>query len=181
MRITILALLLAATVHAAETSVTPEMQAILDAQKKIIVEWAADPVIIDAVRAQNVKGPLPGMDNLKWTATEPGDPIVRAFQHNPAGQFLTEKLKASKGVLSEAFLSAAKGEKVAFAEMTTRYNHQGMPKFDVPMSGKDWQGEPEYDESSQAFAVQISTPVLDNGKAIGVLVLGVALKHPGAK
>jgi hypothetical protein len=143
--------------------------------------WAADPVLVAAVKAQNEKGPIPGMDNAAWKATEHSNPLVQTFQKNTAGVWLTEKLKASDGLFTEAFLSAAKGEKVAFVDKTTSYIHSGSAKFDVSMSGKEWQGEPEFDESSQAYAIQISTPVLDNGTTIGVLVVGVAVKKLGVK
>jgi hypothetical protein len=121
------------------------------------------------------------MDNAVWKATEHSNPLVQTFQKNTAGVWLTEKLKASDGLFTEAFLSAAKGEKVAFVEKTTSYIHSGSAKFDVPMSGKEWQGEPEFDESSQAYAIQISTPVLDNGTTVGVLVVGVAVKKLGVR
>jgi hypothetical protein len=178
---TILGFVLIGTVHAAETTVTPEMQSTLDAQKKVIAAWAADPVLAAAVRAQNEKGPIPGMDNAVWKATPRSDPLVQAFQKTPAGVWLTGKLKASDGLFTEAFLSAAKGEKVAFVEKTTSYIHSGSAKFNVPMSGKEWQGQPEFDESTQVYAVQISTPVPDNGKTIGVLVVGVSMKKLGVK
>ena len=66
---------------------------------------------------------------------------------------------------------------MAFVEKTSSYIHNGQPKFDVPFSsGKAWQGKPEFDESSQAYAVQVSVPVLAEGKPIGVLVVGVNLE-----
>ncbi len=34
---------------------TPEMQTVLDAQKRIIAGWAADSVLVNAVKAQNKK------------------------------------------------------------------------------------------------------------------------------
>ena len=52
-------------------------------------------------------------------------------------------------------------------------------RFDQPFQKlQTWQGKPEFDESSQAYAVQVSVPVLDpkNPKqAIGVLVVGINL------
>jgi hypothetical protein len=39
----------------------------------------------------------------------------------------------------------------------------------------------EWDESSQFNAVQISVPVLENGEAIGIMVVGVKLSHVLAK
>jgi hypothetical protein len=118
------------------------------------------------------------MDNARWKVTRRTDPLVKGLQGGPAGRFLRGRLDASGGTFSEAFLSARHGEKVAFAEKTTSYIHAGQAKFDVPFaSGKPWQGKPEFDESSQTYAVQIALPVLADGKAIGVLVVGINLSH----
>ncbi len=157
---------------------TPAIQAELDKQKTVVASWAANPVIVNAVVEQNRKGPIAGMDNAKWKVTRRSDPVVTAFQTNAAGQFLRAKLEESRGAITEAFLSGAQSEKVAFAEKTTWYVHKGMPKFDVPFAtGKAWQGKAEFDESSQTYAIQISVPVLQEGRPIGVLVVGVNLSY----
>ncbi|MBI3811296.1 MAG: hypothetical protein HY283_03695 [Nitrospirae bacterium] len=164
------------TARAATFEITPPVQSQLDKQKTEIASWASDPVIVKEVQQQNKKGPLPGMNNDTWKTTRRSDPVVKTFQDNPAGRFLKAKLEQEGSIFNEAFLSAAQGEKAAFVEKTTFYIHKGKPKFDVPFTtGKSWQGEPEFDESSQTYAVQISTPVLSEGKPIGVLVVGVNL------
>ena len=163
---------------AAEFAITPAIQAELDRQKKVVAAWAADPVIVRAVVEQNGKGPLPGMDNPKWKLVRRSDPTVKAFQMNPAGEFLRNKMEASGGLVTEAFLSAAQGEKVAFAEKTTSYIHKGMPKFDVPFTTRGaWQGRAEFDESAQTYQIQISVPVLVDGRPAGVLVVGISLSQ----
>ena len=157
---------------------TPAVQAELDKQKTTVASWAANPVIVNAVVEQNRKGPIAGMDNAKWKVTRRSDPVVTAFQTNSAGQFLRAKLEESRGAITEAFLSGAQGEKVAFAEKTSWYIHKGMPKFDVPFTtGKAWQGKAEFDESSQTYAIQVSVPVLQEGRPIGALVVGVNLSY----
>lgn len=161
---------------AAGFEITPAVQAELDKQKTVIAGWAGHAVIVKAVKEQNGKGPLADMDNPKWKMMRRSDPVVKAFQDSPAGMLLKAKLDASGGLFSEAFLSGAKGEKAAFAEKTTSYIHAGQPKFDVPFTtGKSWQGKAEFDESAQTYQIQISVPVVDGGKPIGVLVVGVNL------
>ena len=155
---------------------TPETQAVLNTQKQTVARWAADPVLVAAVKAQNAKGPLPGMTNRQWRGLAPGDPTVQALQKNAAGVWLTKKMAANNGLFREAFLSGAKGEKVAFVEKPSNYLHAGMPKFDVPMSGQIWEGQPEFDKSSRSHVVQIAVPVKSSGKPIGVLVVGVSMK-----
>lgn len=156
--------------------ITPEMQAALDKQAQVIAQWAANPVLVAAVKAQNAKGPLPGVTNAQWRKTSPDIPLIQAFQKNAAGVWLAKKIAASNGLFREAFLSAAQGEKVAFAEKPTQYIHKGEPKFDTAMKGHPWQGKPEWDKSSGSHSVQLTTPVLDRGKPIGVLAVGVSMK-----
>lgn len=162
--------------RAQNTELSPIIQVALDKEKEVIAAWAADPIIVKEVQEQNKRGPIPGLDNVRWKVTASSDPRVRAFQENPAGKFFRSKIDAKYSPFTEAFLSGSNGEKVAFAEKTTYYSHKGMPKFEVPFrKGTPWQGEPEYDESSQTFSIQIATPVLSEGRTIGVLVAGVRL------
>jgi len=158
--------------------ITPAVQAEIEKQKQVVAGWAADPAIVGAVKEHNAKGLLAGMDNPKWKSTRRSDETVKAFQANPAGRFLKAKLDASSGAFSEAFLNGDKGHKAAFAEKTTSYIHAGSAKHDVPFgTAKSWQGKPEFDESSQTYALQISVPVNDGGTVIGSLVVGVNLAH----
>ncbi|MGE3539875.1 MAG: hypothetical protein AB7N91_20885 [Candidatus Tectimicrobiota bacterium] len=171
-------LLWTASAQAASFEMTPAIQALLEQQKTLVTAWAADPALVQGVQAQNAKGPLAGMDNARWKTLRRTEADIKAFQSNPAGQWLKHKLDASGGVFNEAFVNAAQGEKVAFVEKTSSYIHKGQPKFDVPFStGKAWQGTAEFDESSQTYAIQIAVPVLADSKPIGVLVVGVNLSH----
>lgn len=174
----ITAALIATHSFAATFEITAAVQSELDKQKFALATWAADPVIVNAVKDQNAKGPIAGMDNLTWKSTRRTDSMVETFQNNDAGQWLTAKAVATQGWVTEVFLSAAAGEKVAFMEKTSSYIHKGNPKFDVPFtSGTTWQGKVEFDESSQTFAIQVSVPVNADDKAIGVLVAGINLSQ----
>ena len=156
--------------------ITPAMQTEISRQTEVVKVWAANPAIVKAVLAQNEKGPIPGMDNAKWKTVRRSEELIRDLIGNEAGRFLTRKIEESGGVFARAFLSAARGEKVAFNEKTISYLHKGQAKFDVPMStGKTWQGPPELDEITQVHHVQIAAPVLSGGRPVGVLVVGVNL------
>jgi hypothetical protein len=65
--------------------------------------------------------------------------------------------------------------KVAFLSKTTSWSHKGKAKHDVPMAGKTWQGTIEVDKSTGQQQIQIAVPVLDGGKPIGSLVVGLAV------
>jgi hypothetical protein len=134
--------------------------------------WAASPIVVEAVLAQNAKGPIPGMDNAKWKTVPESDAIVQGFINNEAGKFLTAEMEKTDGICVSAFLSAAQGEKVAFTDKTGSYIHKGAPKFDVPFTtGKTWQGKPELD--GNVYVIQISVPVLSEEKPIGALVVDI--------
>lgn len=134
--------------------------------------WAASPVVVDAVIAQNKKGPIPGMDNAKWKTIPENDAIVQGFINNETGKFFQSELAKTEGVCVGAFLNAANGEKVAFTEKTGSYIHKGSAKFDVPFTtGKAWKGEPELE--GKVYVIQISVPVLSEGKSIGALVVEI--------
>jgi hypothetical protein len=170
--VTLAALLCSAALRA--QSITPAVQAKIDAKVKEVVTWAADPAIVDAVRAHN--GPLPAdqaaLNQDKWRALSVLDPLVRGFTKNAAGQFLKNK---KDDYVTEAFVSDAGGFKVAFIAKTSNWTHKGKDKHDVPMTGKTWQGPVEVDESSGQQQLQIAVPVLDGGKPIGSLVVGLSI------
>jgi hypothetical protein len=150
----------------------PAVQAKVDAQIKYVQSWASDPAIVAAVKAQNAGEPaaFTAMSQDKWAALAPFDAFVLQFTSNPVGQFLKSK---KDQVISEAFVSAANGVKVGFLQKTTSWSHKGKPKHDVPMTGKSWQGEVETDQSTGLQQVQIAVPVLDGGKPIGSVVVGL--------
>lgn len=165
-----------ATLAWAAFEITPALQKNIDQTIETVKGWATDPVIVSAVAAQNQKGPIAGMDNPKWKAIRRSDDLVKGLQSNDAAKRLKQKVEGSQGLYSEAFLSASQGEKVAFVDKTSSYIHKGQPKFDTPFtSGTPWQGQPEFDESSQTHQIQVAVPVLADGKPIGVLVVGVNL------
>lgn len=152
----------------------PAVQAKVDAQVKVIQGWAANPAIVGAVKGQNGAPPadFAAMTQDKWASLSVLDPFVRGFTKNEAATFL----KGQKtDVVSEAFVSSADGKKVAFLAKTSGWSHKGKPKHDVPMTGKTWQGAVEVDESSGVQSVQVAVPVMDGGKPIGSLVVGLAI------
>ena len=154
------------------------VQAKVDEFIQVVAGWAADPVIVGAVKARNTGTPPEqlALDQEKWSKLTVLDPLVRSFTKNPAGQFLKAK---KTDLVTEAFLSDAEGRKVAFLAKTTRWSHRGQPKHDVPMGGKVWQGPVELDESSGRQQLQVAVPVLDEGRPVGSLVVGLSISQLG--
>lgn len=167
------ALLLACGPAGAKIS-DPAAQARVDEQIKVVTAWAADPVVVDAVKAHNAALPPEQRDltQEKWATLSVLDPLVRSFTRNSAGLFLKAK---KTDFITEAFVSDSAGLKVAFLAKPTNWSHHGKPKHDVPMSGTTWQGSIEVDESTGRQQLQIAVPVLDAGQPIGSLVVGLNL------
>jgi hypothetical protein len=171
-RLVLVGSLLAVGAHAAD--IEAATQAKIDAKIADVKTWAADPAIVAAVAAHNAQLPADqaAITQDKWKAISLLDPVVRNFSKNEAGT----ALKARKtDWTTEAFVSDAKGYKVAFLAKTTAWCHAGSPKHDVPMSGKPWQGSVGVDESTGLQQLQVAVPVLKDGKPIGSLVVGLSV------
>lgn len=177
MRLPSLTLLAAALIGASTVpaqTISPAAQSKIDARLRELAAWAAAPEVVAAVRAHNtaLAPEHASLTQEKWRTLTVLDPLVRGFSKNAAAAVL----KARKDeVVTEAFLSGATGMKVAFLTKPSNWSHRGKDKHDVPMSGKSWQGPIEVDESSGQQQLQIAVPVLDGGKAIGSLVVGLSL------
>jgi hypothetical protein len=150
------------------------VQGKVDAKIKVIQSWAANAAIVSAVKAQNTTPPadFAGMTQDKWKSLTVLDPVVRSFTKNATAEYIKS---VKDDTVSEAFVSSADGTKVAFLSKPSNWSHKGKPKHDEPMAGKTWQGPAEVDESTGAKQVQVAVPVLDDGKAIGSLVVGLNL------
>ena len=173
-RLTAAIILTAGLTAPAAEALDAAAQARVDAKLKEVLVWASDPVIVNAVKAHNASVPpdQAALTQDAWKKFSVMDPVVRNFTKNEAATFLKNK----KGeVVSEAFVSGADGLKVAFLSKPSNWSHKGKPKHDEPMAGKIWQGAVELDESTGLQQVQVSVPVLDDGKPIGSLVVGLSL------
>ncbi len=155
--------------------ITPKMQAKIDVYKKQAAAWAADTEIVKAVKEANAKGPIAGMGNAKWRELKENDPLVHGFVTNPTGQLLTKWMNADAQGLNKIVLSGDKSQRVAFTSMPAIYIGKGRPNFDTSMNdGKVWQqDESKPDPSTNIDTVQISAPVKNGDKVIGVLLVSL--------
>lgn len=156
-----------------------KMQKKIDTYKKQVAAWAVDPAIVSAVKAANAKGPIPGMGNAKWKELKETDPVVSEFVTNPTGKQLTQWMNADAAGINKIVLSGAKSQRVAFTSMPAVYLGKGRPNFDTSMNdGKVWQqDESKPDPSTNIDTVQVSAPVKDGDKIIGVLLVSLTVDH----
>ena len=169
----LLSLFATGTLLAAD-ALDPALQAKVDAEIKAIQTLAADPVLVNAVKAQNASLPpdYAAMTQDKWKDLTKLDPFVRSFDKSAAGQFLKNK---KSDLVIRAFVSDANGIKVAFTTKTLSWSHKGDPKHEQPMAGKTWQGPLEQDKATGLQQIQVSVPVLDGGTPVGSLVVGLSV------
>lgn len=159
---------------AAADTLTPELKAKVEVVLKYLQSWGTDPKIVAAVKAYNANPPTvaTSMTQDTWDKLSILSPEIKEFTKNELTTYL-RTLK--KDYISELFASGSNGKKVAFFSKTTSWNHTGKPKHDLPMTGKTWIGEPETDASTGVVQVQVSFPVLDAGKPIGSIVIGLQI------
>ncbi len=159
----------------AQTPPTAEQKTKIEAKLKTLKAWGTDETVVAEVKAYNENPPeeTKGMTQEKWKSLTVLSPEVKVFTKNKLGAYIKGKMKDP--VVSEMFVSCANGNKAAFLAKTTNWCHKGKPKHDEPMKGKTWIGNVEVDESSGVQQVQVSFPVLDSGKPIGSVVIGLAI------
>jgi hypothetical protein len=169
-----IAVFMVVTVAAHSEELTAAQKTKVEAKIKQFSSWSTDKKIVDFVRKANANPPAEakGMTQEKWAGLSMLSPEVKAFSKNDLASYLRTIKDAS---VAEVFVSCADGTKAAFLSKTSNWSHKGKPKHDVPMKGNTWTGKPELDESTGIQQVQIGLPVLDNGKPIGSIVIGLNL------
>ena len=149
--------------------ITSETQAKVEQYKKKLQEWAADPVLIAAVKEANAKGgAVRGMSNAKWDELASTDPVVKGTQTSAAGKRVT-KLEESTDI-NKLFVRDARGDLVAGSAKPLLFNNAVRPAFANAITGKVYSdAEVKTDPTTLKKSVQVSAPILDGGKPIGVL------------
>lgn len=153
-------------------SMSAELQARLEKAKKLLVERAADPGIVAATREANTQGPG-GMNNGKWIDLEDGAPPVKAMLATKTSRQIAAWEQADNSV-NKIVLRDEKGNLVAASARPLIFNNANRPVFAKAIGGQPWvAGEVKPDPTTQIPSVHVAAPVMDGGKAIGVLHAGV--------
>lgn len=153
-------------------------QKIVDLADNVLAGYGSDPLIVEAVKAQNARGAtlddIKKMDD-KWRATPGIADFMKAIMESPLGKHL-RKIQETQVYFAEIFVMDKLGANVAMTDKTSDYWQGDEAKFQE--SFKDGAGavfvdEVEFDDSSQAYLVQVSVPVMDGGTAIGAITFGI--------
>ena len=137
-----------------------------------------DLTVIKAVQQQNAQGKsldeIKTMDE-KWKATPGIADYMKAIMESECGQHLRQ-VQESTAYYAEIFVMDNQGANVAMTDKTSDYWQGDEAKFQKSFNGGNgavFVDEIEFDDSSQAYLVQVSVPVMDGGKAIGAITFGI--------
>ncbi|MBU2551991.1 MAG: cache domain-containing protein [Proteobacteria bacterium] len=153
-------------------------QKIVDLAQGTLAGIGSDPVLVAAVKAENAKGKtldqIKEMDK-KWMATPGLADFMKALMESEAGKHL-QGIQKSKPYFAEIFLMDNQGANVAMTDKTSDYWQGDEPKFQESFKGGAGAihvSEVKFDESSQAYLVQVSVPVKDGNQVIGAITFGI--------
>jgi hypothetical protein len=142
--------------------------------------WSTDQALIDAVRQQNSQGltlvTIQERDAV-WRATSDVDDFMETLMTSSVAKHMLT-LEQSKPYFVEFFLMDNLGANVAMTNKTSDYWQGDEEKFTESFKGglgSTYMSDVKFDESSQAYLVQVSIPIFDGDKAIGAMTIGVNL------
>jgi hypothetical protein len=153
-------------------------QKIVDLANGELVGYGTDGVLVGAVLEENGKGKtLEQIKELdeKWKGTAGVDAGMKELMENACAKRLKE-ISASAPYYSEIFVMDDKGANVCMTEKTSDYWQGDEAKFQKSFAdgkGQVFVDDVEFDDSSQAYLVQASVPVMDGDKAIGAITFGI--------
>ncbi|MBN1984320.1 MAG: hypothetical protein JW795_22540 [Chitinivibrionales bacterium] len=154
------------------------MKSIITTHINKIKEFVQSPIIIESVNEQNKRGT--SLEMIKKTDTDwiehKNDDLATQLQNNKTGALLKKLIFDNSTLYVESFLCDNQGAVVGEYPRTTDYWQGDEDKFIKSYNngnGVVYIGPFEFDESSKTVGVQLSIPVEDTGKTIGVLVVGL--------
>jgi len=174
--------LVTATGNAQQDISRSELEELLRVKIRTVQHMALNPLLVRATRKQNASG-LTAEEitrrDTAWRASKELTPFKLSLQTSPAGRFLKQQVERSSS-FNEAFLTDNQGANVAAYPATSDYWQGDEDKWSEAFNGGNGQifiGALALDESTNTVAAQVSAPVLDRGKTIGVLVVGVTINY----
>jgi hypothetical protein len=148
-------------------------QRVFDLAKGDLAAIGVDPVIVEAVKAQNATerslDEIQQMDE-NWKTTNGIASFMQALMDSKLGKHL-RMLQESQSYYGEILVMDNQGANVGMTDKTSDYWHGDEAKFQKSFAngeGAIFVDEVEFYESEQAYLAVVSVPVVDEGKAIGV-------------
>lgn len=148
-----------------------------------VSEWLTDPVLLDAIRAQNAataglsEAEILALDD-EWRGSDDTAALRSSVLGNAASDYLRTMVAGADGMVTEVFVTDALGLNVAASVATSDYWQGDEAKFSETFSvGVDviHIGDMEVDTSTGAYQGQASMTVTDpnTGAPIGSITVGL--------
>jgi len=170
-----LTILAISTVYAfAETA----PQKVVDLANSTLADIGTDSIIVAAVKNQNSKSM--SLEQIKakdaeWKDTPGLADYMEALMKSDCAKRI-KTIQASAPYYAEIFVMDNQGANVAMTDKTSDYWQGDEAKFQKSFaggSGAVFVDDVEFDDSSQAYLVQVSVPVKDAAKVIGAITFGI--------
>ena len=164
----------AATSYSAEKA----PQKIIDLANSTLVAVGMDPVIVEAVKAENAKGKTLAQiqdKDKQWMEHAGLADYMTEIMESDCGKHLHD-IQASAPYYAEIFVMDNQGANVAMTDKTSDYWQGDEAKFKNSFAegaGAVFVDDVKFDDSTQAYLVQVSVPVMDAGKAICAITFGI--------
>jgi hypothetical protein len=151
--------------------------------EKTLRDWMKDPVVIAAVKAQNVKHADLTQDKIdaldkQWRAETKASakPLINEVMGNALSALLKKKEAEGKGLVTEIFVMDNKGLNVGQSDVTSDYWQGDEAKWQKTFSvgpAAVFVDKVDKDESTQKFQTQVSISIVDGGAVIGAVTVGL--------
>ncbi|RKH66746.1 PDC sensor domain-containing protein [Corallococcus aberystwythensis] len=145
-------------------------------------QLAEDPEVVRAIRAQNARRvPLATIQrhDAEWMATTALTPFKQGVLDGPCTGALRRLRERLGPAMAEAFTMDGQGALVCASRRTSDYWQGDEAKWRLTYAqgqgGPALREAPFFDESSQAYVIQVSLPVRDGAQVIGALTVGLSL------
>lgn len=153
-------------------------QKIKDLAQSKLAAFGKAQVIVDAVKAENATGKT--LDQIKsrdkeWQATAGIADYMKALMESNCGKYL-RSIQSSAPYYAEIFVMDNQGANVAMTDKTSDYWQGDEAKFKKSYnggSGAVFVDKVKFDDSAQAYLVQVSVPVWDGSQVIGAITFGI--------
>jgi len=144
-----------------------------------LTRLAADPRIVEAVRAQNARGvslaTVRQWDDA-WQATQQLTALKREVLGSECARVLGRHRESLGRRVAESFVMDRNGALVGATRRTSDYWQGDEAKFQVPFTqGVVLTEKPFFDDSSLSYVVQVSLPIRDAGRVIGAVTFSLSL------
>jgi len=144
----------------------------------VLAKFGSDSVIVSAVKDENVKKKtlekIKEIDQ-KWINTIGTDDFMNSMMSSACSQRLNS-IKEKNSFYEEIFVMDNQGANVAMTDKTSDYWQGDEAKFTNCYkggAGEVFISDVNFDDSTQSYLTQVSVPVVDEGKVIGVILFGI--------